>query len=88
VPLSLYGLDDRLFAAPAEVDYQRTGVVHATFGGGVHRCMGSMLARTELRIFLEEWLPRIPDFAVAPGAHLVVKARSVATIECLPLVWN
>ena len=50
--------------------------------------MGSMLARTELRIFLEEWLKRIPDFEIDPNAEVVVSARAVATITSLPLVWN
>ena len=51
-----------------EVDFNRPRIVHATFGAGAHYCMGSSLARAEIRIFLEEWLARIPDFAIAEGA--------------------
>jgi cytochrome P450 len=40
---------------------------HWGFGGGVHRCLGSHLARAELRLVLEEWLVRVPDFSFAPG---------------------
>jgi cytochrome P450 len=40
---------------------------HWGFGGGVHRCLGSHLARAELKLVLEEWLKRIPDFTFAPG---------------------
>jgi cytochrome P450 len=40
---------------------------HVAFGSGIHRCAGSNLARMELRIALEEWLRRIPDFALADG---------------------
>jgi cytochrome P450 len=87
IPTALDGLDDRRFEEPLAVDFKRNKPVHATFGGGVHRCMGSMLARTELRIFLEEWLKRIPDFEIRPGASIKVSARSVATIDSLPLVW-
>jgi cytochrome P450 len=40
---------------------------HWGFGGGVHRCLGSHLARAELRLVLEEWLLQIPEFELAPG---------------------
>ena len=40
---------------------------HWGFGGGVHRCLGSHLARAELRLVLEEWLKRIPEFSFSPG---------------------
>jgi cytochrome P450 len=88
LPTALDGLDERRFEHPEQVDYARKVSQHATFGGGQHRCMGSMLARTELRIFLEEWLQRIPDFELKPGAEIAVAARTVATITSLPLVWK
>ena len=40
---------------------------HWGFGGGPHRCLGSHLARLELKLVVTEWLTRIPDFEVAPG---------------------
>ncbi len=49
--------------------------------------MGSSLARAEVRIFLEEWLTRIPDFAIAEGAVLEVKVGAAAMMPTLPLVW-
>jgi cytochrome P450 len=82
------GLDEAKFADPLAVDFARDKPgANSTFGGGVHRCVGSMLARTELRIFLDEWLKRIPDFAIRPGTAPKVSARSVATITRLELVW-
>lgn len=88
-PTPMDGLDEHKFADPLEVDFNREKPgANSTFGGGVHRCVGSMLARTELRIFLEEWLKRIPDFAVKPGFEPKVNARSVATITRLELVWD
>lgn len=87
-PTALDGLDDRRFEDPLSVNFNRDKPIHATFGGGVHRCMGSMLARTELRLFIEEWLKRIPDFEIKPGTEVKIAARSVATITSLPLVWN
>lgn len=87
IPTVAYGLDDRRFDNPETVDFGRVGKIHGTFGGGLHRCMGSMLARVELRIFLEEWLTRIPDFAVKTGERIVAKPGNVIGIERLPLVW-
>lgn len=70
------------------VDFDRPRQQHATFGVGPHFCLGSMLARAEIRIFLEEWLPRIPDFSIANGAKLEVKVGAAAAIPFLPLVWT
>ncbi len=70
------------------VDFDRPRIVHATFGAGAHYCMGSSLARAEIRIFLEEWLARIPNFAIAKGASLEVKVGAAAMMPSLPLVWT
>ena len=46
---------------------------HAAFGLGIHRCIGSTLARMEIRVALEEWLARFPDFTLKPGgSHQMV----------------
>jgi cytochrome P450 len=44
---------------------------HLAFGGGIHRCLGSHLARLELRVALREWHARIPDYAIPPGTDLL-----------------
>ena len=41
---------------------------HAAFGLGIHRCLGSNLARMELRVAIEEWLKRVPDFELSDPA--------------------
>lgn len=86
-PTMLHALDETKFPGAGHVDLERPRPMHMSFGAGVHRCVGSMLARAELRIFLEEWLRRIPDFEIAPEADVVIAARSIATIEHLRLVW-
>ncbi|MAZ90076.1 MAG: cytochrome [Cellvibrionaceae bacterium] len=88
VPAIAYGLDERQFDNPEHVDFDRANKIHEAFGDGVHRCMGSMLARVELRVFLEEWLKRIPNFTVKKGADIQVTSASVAGIRELYLVWD
>lgn len=60
---------------------------HLAFGGGVHRCLGSHLARQELRIALREWHRRIPEYRLADGTELVYTG-GVRSIEHLPLVFT
>ena len=52
------------------VRFDRESNRHIAFGGGIHRCLGSHLARLELRIALREWHSRIPDYAIADGVEL------------------
>lgn len=40
---------------------------HVAFNVGVHRCIGVNLAKLELRVFLEEWLKRVPRFRLDPN---------------------
>ena len=42
---------------------------HLGFGGGIHRCLGSHLARRELRLTVEEFHARIPEYRLAGEAH-------------------
>ena len=67
VNLSSANVDPAQFADPLEVDLDRRGNPHLAFGAGPHRCLGSHLARRELRIALREWHRRIPEYTLAPG---------------------
>ena len=86
-PTMAHGLDDRQFENPTDVDFGRKFSFHGTFGNGPHRCLGSMLARVELRAFLQAWLSRIPDFDVA-DEELVVDTGMVIALHRLPLRWT
>lgn len=89
LPGSLVGLDDTLFPDALSVDFQRPNAgQHAAFGHGPHRCPGANLGRLELRIILEEWLARVPEFAVSKTEPVVVASGSVFGMSRLPLVWD
>lgn len=60
--------DERVFDDPDRLDVLRPHNNHVAFGFGTHFCLGSSLARIELRVMFEELLRRIPDWRLAPGA--------------------
>lgn len=87
-PNLLVGMDERKIDDPTTVDFERPFPIrHATFGNGPHTCPGAVLARRELRIFLEEWLRRIPEFEIAPGTRPVLASGMVNGVLELHLVW-
>jgi cytochrome P450 len=59
---------------------------HVAFGSGIHRCAGSNLARMELRVALEEWLVRIPEFHLA-GGEVTWAGGQVRGPRQLPVVF-
>ena len=58
---------------------------HLAFGGGIHRCLGSHLARMELRVALREWHRRIPEYSIAPGVELNYTA-GIRTLDRFTMV--
>ena len=57
--------DHRLYESPELLDIHRVFDRKLAFGIGPHVCIGAALARLEMRVALEEFLPRFPDFHVA-----------------------
>jgi cytochrome P450 len=64
--------DGEMFEDPDEVHFERSPNRHVAFGGGPHRCLGSHLARLELRTALEEAVRLMPSFRLTPGAFDVL----------------
>jgi len=88
-PNALVALDDRVVTDPMTVDFARKpGTPMGTFGKGPHLCPGATLARREIRVFLEEWLARIPDFRVAEGTAPVMEMGNVSGVTRLELAWQ
>ncbi|MGE0387972.1 MAG: cytochrome P450 [Gammaproteobacteria bacterium] len=79
--------DPAAYERPDEVDFRREAIPHFAFGGGVHRCAGSHLARRELRVAVELWLREIGEFAIAPGHVLDYVPTHMFQLSSLPLVW-
>ena len=79
-------VDPAVFPDGFDVRFDREVNPHIAFGGGVHRCLGSHLARRELRVTLREWHRRIPDYAIKPGLELEYPP-GLRTVENLELVW-
>jgi len=69
-----------------DVRFDRDVNRHSAFGAGVHRCLGSHLARQELRVALREWHRRIPEYSLADG-HTLVYTPAVRSIDHFPMVF-
>jgi len=60
---------------------------HVAFGAGIHRCAGSNLARMELRVGIDAWLRRIPEFGVAEGATVTWAGGQVRGPRACPVTF-
>ena len=78
-------LDDDEFPDAGELRWDRDANRHLAFGGGIHRCLGSHLARLELRVALREWHRRIPEYEVKPGATLEY-TPGIRSLETFPML--
>ena len=76
--------DEAEFPDGDVVRFDRDVNPHIAFGGGIHRCLGSHLARLELRVALREWHKRIPDYEVEPD-HTLVYTPGIRSIDYFPM---
>jgi hypothetical protein len=77
--------DPAQFERADEVVIDRQVNRHAAFGLGIHRCLGSHLARMELRVALDVWLRRLPEFTLADPAAVSWSAGQIRGPRTLPL---
>ena len=85
--LGAANIDPAEFEQADQVELDRARNRHISFGGGPHRCLGSHLARMELRVGLEEWHRQIPDYAIREG-EVPIYSPGIRDIQHLPLVWG
>ncbi|TAL00978.1 MAG: cytochrome P450 [Rhodospirillaceae bacterium] len=88
VPISLSSMDDRLYQDPLTVDFGRNAPFHNTFGNGPHKCVGAPLARAELKIFLEEWARRMPEFCIDSNNPPITHSGPVNGVSRLNLLFS
>jgi len=86
VMLGSANTDERVWDDVDEVDFERAQNRHIAFGGGVHRCLGSHIARMELRVALEEWHRAIPEYHLVEGVELLY-SQGLRSIDNLELAW-
>jgi cytochrome P450 len=77
--------DPAVFEAPDEVRIDRQKNRHAAFGLGVHRCLGSNLARLEMNVAIEMWLARFPEFALTDPDRVTFSAGNVRGPRSIPV---
>jgi cytochrome P450 len=76
-------------SAPDDIDLSAAGRGHLSFGGGIHRCLGSHLARRELRLIVEEFHTSIPEYELPEGFEpRIAWPTGTYHLESLPLVFT
>ncbi|WP_137161877.1 cytochrome P450 [Blastococcus sp. CCUG 61487] len=85
LPFPAANRDPRRFEQADEVIIDREVNRHAAFGLGIHRCVGSHLARMELTVALDVWLDRIPEFSLADPDAVRWSAGQIRGPRALPL---
>ena len=78
--------DRAMFPEANKVIIDRAQNRHAAFGLGIHRCVGSNLARMEIRVALTEWLARFPEFCLNPDLPVTWSIGTVRGPRQLPLL--
>ncbi len=85
LPFPAANRDPKMFPHADEVLIDRAENRHAAFGLGIHRCIGSNLARMELRVALEEWMKVYPEFSLADPSAVTWSAGQVRGPRTIPV---
>jgi cytochrome P450 len=80
--------DPDKFADADRVVIDRQMNPHAAFGLGIHRCIGSNLARMEINVALKEWLTQIPEFRLDPAIEVTWSEGTVRGPRRLPMLFD
>jgi cytochrome P450 len=85
LPFPSANRDPAAFEDAGVVKLDRVNNRHAAFGLGIHRCLGSNLARMELRVALQEWLARYPEFELSDPDGVTWSGGQVRGPRSLPM---
>ena len=85
LPLASVHRDKEMFEQADEIILDRTPNRHIAFGTGIHRCLGSHLARLELRVAFEELFRRMPNFEVPEGVEIRAQGGQTRSLSSLPV---
>jgi cytochrome P450 len=88
LPFPAANRDPAVFPDADRVIIDRAHNRHAAFGLGIHRCLGSHLARMEITVALEEWLAAFPAFRLDPDARVTWSAGTVRGPRRLPILLS
>lgn len=80
--------DPEVFDQPDEVIIDRRSNRHVAFGSGIHRCLGSNLARLEIQTAVATWLEHIPDFTLQPKANVTWSDGQIRGPRSIPIKVN
>ena len=78
--------DPREFEDADSVIIDREKNRHVAFGAGIHRCLGSNLARLELNVAIATWLERFPSFSLEPNADVTWAEGAIRGPRSVPVV--
>ena len=78
--------DPEMFEDADRVVIDRAENRHVAFGLGIHRCIGSNLARMEINVALSEWLAQIPEFRLDPEGTARWSKGTVRGPRRLPMI--
>ncbi len=80
--------DPEAFEAPDEFQLDRAKNRHVAFGLGIHRCVGSNLARLELQIALQEWIRAFPNYALDTSKETTWANGQIRGPRNVPVILN
>ena len=78
--------DPEAFDRADEVVIDRERNRHVAFGAGIHRCLGSNLARLELTVAITTWLEHMPEFELEPGADVTWAEGALRGPRTIPVI--
>jgi len=88
--LHYYGAnhDPAVFDDPHELRFDRDQNPHLAFAAGAHRCLGSSLARLEIKVAFAELLRRVENLQVVPGSDISIQAGISRMPKVLPVTFD